>query len=177
MSQRFIKNKVFRWHEVIYVVEAVQGDEIVIRPVEGAETLIASKRELVVALFNNELVFQTGNSPVQGQSPLQIVPSDYRPEQMDVAQHRLQVITPLLMLPRSERTVDMVTKYVNDIRQSNDGAKALSYAVSSASIHRWMKSYEQSGNDIRSLMPDTRKRGGKTHRHLNKEVDALLQEV
>ena len=67
---------------------------------------------------------------------------------------------------------------VNEIQATaleKGGNRGLQESVSTASVYRWLQDYEQSGGDLRALVPKTIQRGGKNESRLQPEVEAIIQ--
>ncbi len=90
------------------------------------------------------------------------------------AWRRYELIRPLLALPPHQRTR-------RAIEQSLEGGEATEAtgadaAATTASVERYLRAFERSGGDIRSLVPATMGRGaGQTH--LDAEVEICIQDV
>lgn len=82
----------------------------------------------------------------------------YRFYQLDTAQ----------MLPRRQIEI-----YVNRLGPQSDERQA----VSVGSIERYMQAFVNSGGDIRSLVPQTRQRGGRDRSRLDEAVERILEAV
>jgi len=137
---------------------------------------------LVKALFDGELQFVTegklAKSSADGNAESGYVDLADCPEHLlAVARYRLEVIQPLLALAPEARTERVVEERVHEIRARNEGAHTLLNASSARSVYRWMGNYTQSGNDLRALIPNTGKRGGKGKSRLESEVNAVIESV
>ncbi len=101
---------------------------------------------------------------------------DYPPYLANIARYRLEAIWPLLPLAPKERTRDVVKARVAEVKAAHDSAfeGSLLGSVSKNSLYRWIHAYVASNYDIRSLIPDTRERGGKNKLRLDSAVDILI---
>lgn len=142
--------------------------------------------ELVNALFKGDLTFvaqprvnrkkETSSIPNPEEQKIDL--SDYSEHLIKKARFRLFVITPLLLIDPYERTKTMVEARVNKV--SNIVHNPNNFAVSMRSIYRWMKDYENSGGDMRSLIPNHARSGGAGQSRLEIDllnlVDAIIKE-
>jgi putative transposase len=62
-------------------------------------------------------------------------------------------------------------------RESPRKGKAIGQAISRTSIERWLKDFVESGFDIRSLVPETYRYGGKGKTRLDSECEKIISEV
>lgn len=97
--------------------------------------------------------------------PLEPVPFDEaskKSKYWEVAKFRYEVIEPLLQSERSKKLVEERAKEFN---------------LSTATLYRWLKTYENSGRSLSSLLPDYHKRGGQNKTRLPDTVEDLMDEV
>lgn len=81
-----------------------------------------------------------------------------------LALYRYHQIEPVQLLTRRQ-----IGTYVNSTGQQN--------VTSVSSMNRYMHSFVNSGGDIRSLVPQTRQRGGKDRNRLDEAVERILEAV
>ena len=130
-------------------------------------------RDLVMALFNGELVFQTegpskSNSASAGHDRIDL--SDYPKELVEIARWRLKAIKPLL--EKRRRTRADVQQRSKEIKAAAPDAK-----VSVSSLYNWIGLYVKSGHDMRSLIPQHYKRGGRGQSRVDRQVNAIIKVV
>jgi putative transposase len=178
-SERFSTGKQFHWQDEIYVIRRLlPGSNLNVTNVRTGETQTVPVIQLIEALFADELQF-VGS----GQLSKRAIRSDYIdlsdcPETLRaVAEHRLEIIRPLLKLSPRERgkAVEATVDEFREKRQNNE--RSLRTAISMSSIYRWITDYTKSGGDMRALIPNTEKRGGKLGSRLEAEVEAIVRAV
>lgn len=98
--------------------------------------------------------------------------------QRAMAWHRYTLIRPLLALPPRERTRRAIERFLADERLHHPAGVegAGPQTTSRASVERYLRAFEQSGGDIRALVPATLGRGSGRSR-LDGELEALIQDV
>ena len=167
IGARFSIGTVFVWFGQTYEVERILPDKTIqIEEITGMSVRIVEMNVLVQALFEGHLVFQKSQVARVDDKPTELRPMDaYSESQLEQARKRLEIITPLLDINVSERTRGFVETL------------AKSTGVGIASIYRWLKCYETSGNDLRALVPLTSERGGKNKSRSNEVVDMIIEAV
>jgi putative transposase len=179
-ARRFSTSSQFIWQNVVYEVKRLLPENMVnIENVQTAAGLIVPFTDLAQALFEGELHFIVqGRSADQTITGQQATLSDYPPHLRALAEYRLEVIRPLLSLGPNERSREVVAARVAEIKQAQQAGKAFpKTAISVASIYRWLRDYEQSGNDIRALVGNSQRQGGKQQSRLEDEDEAIVQAV
>ena len=133
---------------------------------------------MVEALWACDLQFVVDGQPAKripqgGYVDLSDCPESLRA----IAEYRLEIIRPLLDLPPRQRgkAIQAHVKVTKEERKTNK--RTLQTAISVTSIYRWLRDYTKSGGDIRALIPNTRKRGGKQQSRLPEDVEAIIQSV
>ena len=173
---RFTSGQIFRWKDGIYqVMRLLPDDEINIEQVRTGAVQIVKTRDLVMALFNGDLTFQSvGASESKSNSasagPDRIDLSDYPKELVEIARWRLKAIKPLL--EKRRRTRADVKQRSKEIKAADPDAK-----VSVSSLYNWIGLYVKSGRDMRSLIPQHYKRGGRGQSRVDREVNAIIKVV
>ncbi|NBD36815.1 MAG: DDE-type integrase/transposase/recombinase [Chloroflexi bacterium] len=179
-AQRFSTGKQFVWQDVIYEVKRLLPDNLlIIEDVQTTERQSVPFAELAQALFEGELHFVAEPSAAPAvRTGQQATLADYPPHLRALANYRLEVIRPLLALGSAERTRAQVAARVAEIKQARQaGATFPTAAISIASIYRWIKAYERSGNDIRALVGNSQQQGGKDQSRLTEEAEAIIDAV
>lgn len=109
---------------------------------------------------------------------LKIDLSDFPQKSLEKARFKLQVITPLLLTNPENRKKELVAELVKKKAKTSKSLPAL--AVSVRSVYRWVRDYENSGCDIRSLIPNYAHCGGAGKSRLvsviNNIVDATIKD-
>ncbi len=176
-AQRFSVGKQFRWRDEVYEVKRLLPDgNLNLINIRTGEAQTVACIQLVRDLLADELRFLVGGQPVERVSKSSYVDLSDCPESLRaVAEYRLEVIRPLLDLPPRgrRRAVRARVKKFRDERQTNE--RSLQTSISVTSVYRWMDDYTKSEGDIRALIPDTEKRGGKQQSRLVREVEAIVQ--
>lgn len=179
-AQRFSTGKQFIWQGAVYKVKRLlPGSMISIEDVQTTESHIVPFADLAQALFAGELHFVVQRG-IAGQTATgrQATLSDYPPHLHAVAEYRLDVIRPLLSLGSTERTREMVAARVAEIKQVRQTGESFpTTTISIASIYRWIRDYEQSGNDIRVLVGNSQHQGGKRQSRLEDDTEAIVGAV
>jgi putative transposase len=104
------------------------------------------------------------------------------PHQRAEAWRRYQQKRPLLSISPSERTDEALDQYALSVNSANKemasgrGDKPVK-SVSRASLRRWLRAFQESGSDIRSLVPATHGQGGKGQDRLAESAEGIIQEV
>lgn len=175
-TQRFSLNSEFVWEQVLYQVTRVLRSQLVeIQSVLDGQSKVVPYQTLFQALTDGQLRFLgPEHQPI---TTPKISLEDYTPTQQEIARYRLQVIEPLLALPPYRRSSKDLNARVDEVKQAQASGKMPSYPVSYTSIYRWLKAYSQSGNDIRALIPNSRKPVAETRMQQPDRVEQIVQEV
>lgn len=179
-THRFAITTQFSWQNVTYEVRRLlPGSLLVIEDLHTAARRTVSFTDLAQALFAGELRFiEPEHSTSRTAKNPQVTLADYSPRLRAIAEYRLEVIRPLLSLRADERSREVVAARVTEIQHARQtGTPFPTGVISIASIYRWLRVYEHSGRDIRALISNTHKQGGKQESRLNAEVEALLHTV
>jgi putative transposase len=176
-TQRFSTGKQFVWQGVTYQVKRLLPEGMLsIENIQNTETQVVPFIELAEALFSGELDFlvsNKGNSSQIKRRPANL--SDYASHLRELAEYRFKVIQPLLSGKRTRQDVIMRVAEIKKVEQA-DKTQPKS-AVSVASIYRWIRAYTESGNDIRALVGNSQRQGGKQKQRLKEEVEAITRTV
>jgi putative transposase len=192
MTHRFTRGARFCWNGTDYEVESLlPGHNIRLIASASGTVLTVHEQRLVEALFGGELRFTAGNSALEESSASRerfSTLADCTVPQRLTATYRHWVIEPLLSLTPEERKRHVVARRTAEVQERLDAEdvpvallygerreKRISTPVSVASIYRWLSLYEQSGGDIRSLIPNWQNRG--RGRYLDEAVDAIVDNV
>jgi len=99
-------------------------------------------------------------------------------EERAEAWRRYALIRPLLAVPPRERTRRAIEQSLADerARAEREGIHAERGGASRTSVERYLRAFEESGGDIRALIPATRGRGAGRSR-LDGELEGLVQGV
>ena len=174
----------FRWQGTIYEVRpptSVNG--ITLRETLTEEETSAETQTLLSALFSGKLFFlprgQTKKAKKQAGHSLEEelrTLDDYLPHLSNIARYRLEAIWPLLQLDPKARTSKAVEDRAAEIKANLDPAfeGSLLGSVCRNSLYNWLHAYIASNYDVRSLIPDTKQRGGKNKPRLDPAVDTLI---
>lgn len=186
-AQHFSTGKQFRWQGELYEVKRLlPNGEINIEVVKTGATVVKPIREIVEALFGGELFFvvikRNSTGLVEEKIGAGKELDDYLPHLVKIARYRLEVIKPLVALRSAERTLAVVKARVEAIMVTLpplDAAsqRTLQEKLSWRSAYRWLQSYIGSGNDLRALIPNTLKRGGKNKSRLATDLNVLMDVV
>jgi putative transposase len=186
MSKHFFSSGArFLWQGMTYqILRLLPAEQVNIENMLSGAISVVEISDLTKALFNFELHFVSkseialtnGKAKNRGNTP-HLSLTDYPEELVAVARYRLDVISPLLAMKRRTRA-DAIHR-VNEIKSTQQGQskRTLQNLVSVAAVYRWIGDYVNSGNDLRSLIPSVRERGGKSESRLNSEMEALADIV
>ncbi|MAT96866.1 MAG: hypothetical protein CL608_06960 [Anaerolineaceae bacterium] len=175
-TQRFSPKSKFVWDQVLYQVTGVPGPLLIeIESLLDGQSKVVSCLKLVQALTDGQLRFvRSDHQPI---TTPKISLEDYSPGQQETARYRLQVIEPLLTIPPHQRsTKDLITR-VEEVKQAQEAGEMPSYPVSYTSVYRWLKAYTEGGNDIRSLIPNSRQSEADKRAEQPNRVEQIIQEV
>jgi len=165
----------------IYCVRQVLPDARV--AVENQATggqAVVSVQDLVAAWAAGALVFEARGfhapDPTRDASAPPVPPTvadlqGLDPVHRDEAWRRYTLIRPLLALPIAERTRRTVAAYVTAAQAAGDAR------VSRASLERWVRAFDEGGQDIRALAPATSRSGAGGQARLCPEVEAIVDDV
>jgi putative transposase len=138
---------------------------------------------LVDALFHGELEFvqktrinQEPKLPSTPNPEERIIDlSDFPQRFVEIARFRLQAITPILQNESTERKKSLFEQQVKLVQIPKNNPKG--YKISIRSVYRWVKDYEKSGNDIRSLIPNYGNCGGTGKSRLDNRLQNITNAV
>jgi putative transposase len=144
------------------------------------EEIIIAYTDILTAWSNGELRFEVvGANAVQDiEAPLKTRYADdtlvdlpesvqeavWRRYHLVLALYRYYEIETIQMLPQRQ-----IAAYINNIGRES--------TASVTSIYRYMQSFVDSGGDIRSLVPQTRQRGGKDQSRLDEAIERIIETV
>lgn len=176
-TQRFSIGTQFQWQDKFYQVKRLLADSKVnIQEMESGEMQTVYFTTLLIALFADKLKF-VGDGHVYEHPGSYMDLSDCPPHLLAIARHRLSIIEPLLQLPRQGRK-KAIRNYVKELQgKQKEQPNILQNAISVASVYRWLKFYQESNGDLRSLLPDLERRGGRSNSRLHPEVEQIIQSV
>jgi putative transposase len=186
---QFSKGARFRWHNDVYEVWQIQpGQNIQLVNLASGSISTVTEKQLLEALFAGSLTFAViQQSDADGLKTTREFPTlaDCSLRQQLTARYRYWVIEPLVKMSQAERTRPIVREriaYVQTLLAENicpvplgEGADKIRTEVSVPTLYRWLRTYDESGNDIRSLIPNWHKRG--RNDYLHPEVDRIVTTV
>lgn len=185
-AQRFASGKQIVWRGTVFEIKRLlPGSQVSLENILSGVIVTADIRELVADLYKGEMVFVQEGKHVKRQPPGRaslevkyVDPSDCPDHLLEVARFRWWVIEPLLDLrPRTRQVVAERAKEADQVLGARlDGWTGVR-AVSAASIYRWIDDYEQSGRDIRALIPSYDACGGRGKGRVEPEVEAIITSV
>lgn len=190
---QFIEGSRFRWGDVYYAVtRRLSEGRINLLVLSSGEVITTDEHELVGALFKGTLRFVVSDlydAEIEAARERKFISlDDCTTHQQLVARYRYWVIQPLVEMDMENRTrqavkervafvADFLAKGAVPVQLSyGDGEqKRISTKLSITSVYRWIGLYEQSGGDIRSLIPNWDKAGRRNY--LDNSVDQIVSEV
>lgn len=175
-AQRFSTGQQFCWNGQRYEIRQLLGNhqlDLVNLQTQTSQTV--PFLHLYQALLADELQFMGAGQPTPTIPPhpyLDLVdcPADLRA----VAEYRLAIIRPFLELSPSQRK-QAIEAQVEELKAQHQAEPhTLHTAISVASVYRWLRDYTHSGGDLRALIPNTHKRGGKKKSRLPAAAEATI---
>jgi putative transposase len=102
------------------------------------------------------------------------------PQYKEEAWRRYQLLLPLLKMPRWERTRMAIKAYANTLKATypsrpDHKRSRIGQAASRTSLERWLRYFEESGYDIRALVPGFSQRKDQGKSHLDSDVEHLIE--
>ncbi len=183
-SQRFATGKQLKWqNEVFEIQHLLSNQQANLENMTTGAVATASISKLVQELFDGNLTFIEEGKHIKkdtapGSSRARYLDlSDYPEREANIARFRHAVITPLLDMPK--RTRQNVKEHICQLIQARvlDRFIVADYTLSIASVYRWIRDYENSGRDVRALVPDFEDRGGKDSHRVGGEVNSIIDAV
>lgn len=147
-----------QWHEVVSIHE---NDELVIETPETGERHRITQEALVGAYYRGDLVFDE-NSLAHELPAGETHWGDIAEGQRAAAEHRYEIIGPFLNLKGKERSQAIFDWCEASSGRNPSGDRKDRQSFGKSTIYRWLKLYEESGHDIRSLVPKVERRRKKT---------------
>ncbi|MBM7842182.1 Mu transposase C-terminal domain-containing protein [Herpetosiphon giganteus] len=186
---RFRVGTRYLFKEQVYrVVQMLVNNQLLIENQSfGGQSTIAYD-ELVALWKAGELVFEVP-SPIARHHSKKPLATEYTHESFsqlpkawrEEAWRRYQLLLPLLKRPEAERTrvnIQAYTATLNPTEQeSATKSRGLGTAISPQSIERWLRLFEQSGYDLRALVPRFHRSSRKGESRLNAEVNDIIQQA
>jgi putative transposase len=188
-AYRFSTGRLFTWKERLYQVNRLLPDgEINLEDHATGAILIVPVKQLVDDLFDGKLKFVIETRPKKEGSKVKLLLpeeqtldlSDYPAHLVEKARFRLEVIKPLVAIPSGKRTRQMVEDRVKTVRDeisSDPDRHHLLRGLTTRNVYRWLSRYEASNGDIRALIDNYARSGGKGKSRLPAEVSTLLETV
>lgn len=173
--------------QVFQIIQVLIDDRFVVKNQTSGGQFIKSREELVQHWHNKELIIEIpdtlalsdSHNPIPTQytyNDLSHLPSNIR----DEVWRRYTILLPFLRKPQQERTHKAIEAYVLTLDATLHKPRKSQHTPSSTSarsVERWLTRFEQSGFDIRALIPDFRKRGAKGISRIDREVEAIINDT
>lgn len=182
---RFTVDTAFEWQGQMWrVVRRIPHQQLNVEAIKTQEIQTISIKALQADLFNGKLSFAHRDRDNELESTdHRPIFEDYDPVLQAVAEYRKEVILPLLsMNPRTRKDVTArvkkIKKLIADKKmpiQHQKFSRKPRLSVSVMSVYRWIKFYEQSGYDLRALIPNSHKQGNK--RSFADETERIIRDV
>ncbi len=177
-TARFSTGREFIWQGVIYEVKRLlPNQQLQIENIATGETSRATFQELVEALVAKQLTFLANGKPVSGPKSGYIDLSDCPEHLRAIAQYRLEVIKPLVAFGHVKIGKEAVLARIQEVKTEQEKGKMQQMPLSPASVYRWLRDYIHSGHDIRALVPNTEKQGGRSQQRLAPEINSIVKAV
>lgn len=175
-TERFSTSKQFIWQGTLYEVKRLLlGQHLQIENVITGEVRVVTFQELVNALWSKQVQFFANGKPAVRPQSGYIDLADCPDRLRIVAEYRLEVIKPLLEGPVISK--EAVLTRVEEVETAQAAGKMLRMPISRTSVYRWLRDYHNGGQDIRVLIPNRQRQGGKNRIRLPAEVNTIVQTV
>lgn len=188
---RFSKGTRFLWQKTAYeVLQNQPGQRVQLIDLSSGAISAATEGQLLDALFEGSLSFAVAEQPEkEGLVTAQEFPTltDCSLRQQLTARYRRWVIAPLVAMPSEARTRRAIQERMAEVRSMLDEGRVpvpltddqhrfkIRTQLSHTTVYTWLRTYDQSGGDIRSLIPNWHKRG--RNNYLHPEVDRIVTAV
>ncbi|KAA3662709.1 MAG: hypothetical protein DWQ04_12665 [Chloroflexi bacterium] len=177
-TARFSTGREFVWQGVIYEVKRLlPNQQLQIENIATGQVRRVAFQELVEALVAKQLTFWANGKPVSGPKSGYIDLSDCPEHLRAIAEYRLVVIKPLLALGHTTIGKEAILARIQEVKTEQEKGKIQQMPLSSASVYRWLRDYVHSGRDIRALVPNTEKQGGRSQQRLAPEINSIVKAV
>ena len=169
----------------VYVVrQLLPDDRLLVENQSFGGQAIHTRDEVSAAWASGALVFEVHGARTRP-SPTSSLATSYTiadiahlPEtQRAEAWRRYTLIAPLLALAPHERTREVVDAHVAAQRVGPHARAGARSRVSRASVRRYLRAFEESGGDLRALVPATATQGGRGSTRLHPDLEAIVQGV
>ena len=178
ITARFSTGREFIWQDVFYEVKRLlPNQQLQIENVATGQVRRVAFQELVEALVAKQLTFLTNGKQVSRPKSGYIALSDCPEHLRVIAQYRLEVIKPLVALRRAKIGREAVLARIQEVKTEQEKGEKQQRPLSPASVYRWLRDYIHSGHDIRALVPNTEKQGGKSQQRLAPEINSIVKVV
>lgn len=186
MDNKFLPGKQFRWNRTNFKVHEVfsEGKQVRLHDMFTGERKIIDVSILVAAFFKGEIRFAVEEKLAKPAAEGEIS-TEYQYRTMDdcpkhlaeKAEWKLRVIEPLLDLPRTAQTETKIEERIAEVKENMiPKGEENKYRLTVSTIRRWIRDYEGSGRDPRSLIDYVGRRGGRGKSRLNERVDQIIEE-
>lgn len=177
-TTRFSTGKTFTWQGDPYTVKRLlPGHQLRIENAATGQGRVVAFQELVEALVAGQLAFLDDGEPAAGPAGRCVDLSDYPAHLRAIAEYRLAVIKPLLALGQTAIGKEAVLARIQTVKAEQAKGAMSQMPLSVPSVYRWLRDYVRGGQDIRALVPDSQRQGGKGQPRLLPEVDTIIQSV
>jgi transposase len=192
-AQQFTIGANFLWLEKPYeITRVLPGGKATIEHHFKEEVRTVAISDLVKAVFAGDLTFfAVGRQAKAKQGAERSAESKYlsldecQPHWVEIARFRHKVIEPLLKIKGRKRQdiedrVNEIKKEIEKELKETPGSsekRTLLNSVSVSSIYRWLKYWREGGEDLRALIPEVEKNGGKRKTRLDPEVLKIVDQV
>lgn len=175
-TQRFSLNTEFVWQQTPYQVKrTLPGHLIEIESLLDGKSKVVPFLKLFQALTDGQLTFvEQERQPLPAKT---ISLEDFSPSQQATAKYRLEVLKPILTIPSHLRSTRDIDLRVEEVKKAQQLGQISLKPISRLSIYRWLKAYNQSGQDIRSLIPKKRELAVERRVREPDRVEQIIQEV
>lgn len=175
--------------DVFVILKLLEDGNVQLQNTSFGDIAVYTRDELINMLCSNRLRFEVyGKNTKQDDNIMTSFDFDDISDNKhkEEAYFRYEVIKPLLEISSCYRKRSDLIRRVEQLNQKFDlhykivAGENISIAdkcVSVSSIYRWLKNYEESNGDIRSLIPSYHKSGGKNKPRKDERIIKIINEI
>jgi len=178
----------FVWNGMPYkLVNKLPGRKLTVEDISSGQKLEISRSALLKAFCCREIRFEViGNGAKSAPNEsfatrdIYVDMQDMPERDFEIAKYRRMIISPLLQGVRTgnKGARELIKQRVLEITAladaTNEPKDSYKRRISISRIYAWVRLYNNSGANLRSLMPDHRKRGGVGKNRTGEIIDNLI---
>lgn len=185
---RLLKGVRFRLDQDVYEINKVTNLGLVeVINLNTGITKTIKEKQIANALFEGRLRFEC-ISDIKNKDPHDLINTDYKVQDFDVIEEkyrntaiqRYNILKKIInMISREDRNKEKIEycikQAVEEMREDNKFGEVKMPGTSS--VYRWLKTFEDANGDIRSLVPNYKRCGGKGKSRLEDEIENVMESV